>query len=57
MKNPLLMISALVVILGAVMRISHYTGASIVFYGGMSVFFFGLFYKKQQEKKGDAKEN
>lgn len=57
MKNPLLMISALVVISGAIMKVSHITGASIVFYGGMSIFFFALFFKKQQEKKGDAKEN
>ena len=51
------MISALVVISGAIMKVMHITGASIVFYGGMSIFFFALFFKKQQEKKGDAQEN
>ena len=57
MKHPLLLTSVLIVISGVIMKTLHVAGASVVFYCGMSVFFFALFYKRQQEKKGDAKEN
>lgn len=57
MKHPLLIISSVIVVLGALMRIFHIAGGSVIFYVGMSVFFFALFVKKQREKKENAEEN